>query len=138
LYWIHQFYNKEQLEASSGTVTTNIGALDAYYTINPKNELRFQLEHLWTKDDKKNWVGGLIEYNFLRKYSIYVNDLYNYGNANEIERIHYYNVGGTFRHKKTKFTLNYGRQRGGLICVGGVCRFVPKSNGLSFGMNLFI
>ena len=24
LYWIHQFYNKEQLEASSGTVTTNI------------------------------------------------------------------------------------------------------------------
>ncbi len=138
LYWIHQFYNKEQLEASSGTVTTNIGALDAYYTINPKNELRFQLEHLWTKDDKKNWVGGLIEYNFLRKYSIYVNDLYNYGNENEIERIHYYNVGGTFRHKKTKFTLNYGRQRGGLICVGGVCRFVPKSNGLSFGMNLFI
>ncbi len=138
LYWMYQFYNKERLEAASGTVTANIGAIDSYYTINPKNELRFQLEHLWTQDDQKNWVGGLIEYNFLRKFSIYANDLYNYGNDNEIERIHYYNVGGTFRHKKTKFTLNYGRQRGGLICVGGVCRFVPKSNGLSFGMNLFI
>jgi len=138
VYWIHQYYNKERLEASTGTVTTNIAAIDSYYTINKKNELRFQLEHLWTQDDKKNWAGGLIEYNFLRRFSVYVNDQYNYGNDNEIERIHYYNVGGTFRHKKTKFSLNYGRQRGGLICVGGVCRFVPKSNGLSFGMNLFI
>jgi len=138
LYWIHQFYNKERLEASSGTVTTNIAAIDSYYTINNKNELRFQLEHLWTQDDRKNWVGGLFEYNFLRKFSVYVSDQYNYGNDNEIERIHYYNAGATFRHKKTKFSLNYGRQRGGLICVGGVCRFVPKSNGLSFGMNLFI
>jgi len=138
VYWIRQFYNKERLEASSGTVTTNIAAIDSHYTINNKNELRFQFEHLWTQDDKKNWVGGLIEYNFLRKFSVYVSDQYNYGNENEIERIHYYNAGGSFRHKKTKFSLNYGRQRGGLICVGGVCRFVPKSNGLSFGMNLFI
>ncbi len=138
VYWIYQFYNKEQLEASTGTVRSNIAALDGYYTMNRKHELRFQLEHLWTQDDTKNWVGGLVEYNFLRKYSVYVNDQYNYGNSNEIERIHFYNIGGTYRHKKTKFTINYGRQRGGLICVGGVCRFVPKSNGLSFGMNLFI
>ena len=138
IYWIRQFYNKERLEASSGTVTTNIAAIDSYYTINNMNELRFQLEHLWTQDDKQNWAGGLIEYNFLRKFSVYVSDQYNYGNENEIERIHYYNAGGSFRHKKTKFSINYGRQRGGLICVGGVCRFVPKSNGLSFGMNLFI
>lgn len=138
VYWIHQFYNKERLEASTGTVTTNIAAFDGYYTINRNHEVRFQVEHLWTQDDKKNWAGGLIEYNFLRKYSVYLNDQYNYGNDNEIERIHYYNVGGTYRHKKTKFTINYGRQRGGLICVGGVCRFVPKSNGLSIGMNLFI
>ena len=68
VYWIQQFYNKERLEASSGTVTTNIAAIDAYYTINNKNELRFQLEHLWTQDDKKNWAGGLIEYKFLRKF----------------------------------------------------------------------
>ncbi|MGI9531242.1 DUF6029 family protein [Lutimonas sp.] len=138
VYWIHQFYNRQAIEASTGTVTTNIAAVDGYYTINQKHELRFQIEHLWTQDDKKNWAGGLVEYNFLRKFSIYINDQYNYGNDNDIERIHYYNFGGTYRHKKTKFTINYGRQRGGLICVGGVCRFVPKSNGLSIGMNLFI
>ncbi len=138
LYWINQFYNMELLEASTGTVNTNIASADVYYTINGKNEIRIQAEHLWTKDDRKNWAGGLIEYNFLRKFSIYVTDQYNYGNDNSLEKIHYYNFGGVFRYKKTKFSLNYGRQRGGLICVGGVCRFVPKSNGLSFGMNLYL
>ena len=28
----------------------------------------------------------------------------------------------------------FGRQRGGLICIGGVCRYVPESNG--FNLNL--
>jgi hypothetical protein len=31
----------------------------------------------------------------------------------------------------TRFTVSYGRQRAGLFCVGGVCRFVPANNGLT-------
>ncbi|MEJ6490989.1 MAG: DUF6029 family protein, partial [Flavobacteriales bacterium] len=31
----------------------------------------------------------------------------------------------------TRITLSYGRQRAGLFCVGGVCRFVPANNGLT-------
>lgn len=138
LLWINQFYNKEALEFSTGKIKTDILALDSYYTFSNKSELRIQAEHLWTKDDTKNWAGGLIEYNFNRKFAVYFSDLYNYGNPNEFDKIHYYNFGGSFRNGKTKFSLNYGRQRGGLICIGGVCRFVPKSNGLTFGMNLFL
>ena len=99
------------------------------------------IHNIWqaeTKDDAKNWAGGLIEYSFSRKFSVYISDLYNYGNENKQDRIHYYNLGGSFRKGKTKLSLNYGRQRGGLICIGGVCRFVPKSNGLTFAMNLFL
>lgn len=138
LLWINQFYNKEALESSIGKVNTNIITLDSYYTFTNKSELRVQAEHLWTKDDAKNWAGGLIEYSFSRKFSVYISDLYNYGNENKQDRIHYYNLGGSFRKGKTKLSLNYGRQRGGLICIGGVCRFVPKSNGLTFAMNLFL
>ena len=28
--------------------------------------------------------------------------------------------------------LQYGKQRAGVFCVGGVCRAVPASNGLTF------
>jgi hypothetical protein len=138
LLWINQYYNKTALEGNGGKVNTNILALDSYLTVGSGNELRIQAEHLWTQDDAKNWAGALIEYNFLRKFSIYVSDLYNYGNDIDSERIHYYNAGATYRKGKTRFSLNYGRQRGGLICIGGVCRFVPKSNGLTFGMNLYL
>jgi hypothetical protein len=31
----------------------------------------------------------------------------------------------------TRLQAGYGRQNAGLFCVGGVCRFVPASNGLT-------
>ena len=52
-------------------------------------------------------------------------------NDNETKRIHYYNLGGSYTLGAQRFALNYGRQRGGLVCIGGVCRFVPESTGLT-------
>lgn len=54
--------------------------------------------------------------------------MYNYGND---DQIHYYNFGGSYSKGSTRFSLGYGRQRAGLICVGGVCRFVPQNTGLT-------
>lgn len=65
------------------------------------------------------------------RLGFYVNDIYNYGSNKENERIHYYNVGGSYTIGAHRFALNYGRQRGGLLCVGGVCRVVPESSGIT-------
>jgi len=58
-------------------------------------------------------------------------DQYNFGNPNPDLRLHY--LIGTFGYVReaTRITLSYGRQRAGLFCVGGVCRFVPANNGLT-------
>ncbi|MCT4623955.1 MAG: DUF6029 family protein, partial [Schleiferiaceae bacterium] len=34
----------------------------------------------------------------------------------------------------TRVQLGYGRQPSGIFCVGGVCRFVPASNGLQMSI----
>jgi len=34
----------------------------------------------------------------------------------------------------TRFQLSYGRQQRGIFCVGGVCRVVPPSNGVSLSV----
>ena len=108
-----------------------------------ENRCDFEAQHLWSKDDKKNWVGGTVEFNLNSKLAVYVNDIYNYGNDEDTEKIHYYNLGGSYTLGAHRFALNYGRQRGGLICIGGVCRFVPESTGvtaniiLSFLHNIF-
>jgi hypothetical protein len=59
-------------------------------------------------------------------------DQYNYSNPEEDLQIHY--VIGTvgYVQNATRFMVSYGRQRAGLFCVGGVCRNVPASNGLTF------
>jgi hypothetical protein len=90
---------------------------------------------MWADYDRKNWAAATFEYNFNSKFSMYVYDLYNYGNDTAYYRNHYYNVGGSYRKNATRVSLNYGRQRGGLVCVGGVCRFVPESSGVSLSLN---
>ena len=90
---------------------------------------------MWADADFKNWAGGTIEINLNDKYSLYVWDIINYGNDDVNRRNHYYNVGGAYRIGASRVAVNYGRQRGGLVCVGGVCRFVPESTGFSLSLS---
>lgn len=111
-----------------GDIKASIGVLEATYRFGKGRSLRVVGQHLWTEQDRKNWAGGVIEYNLSSKLGFFVADSFNYGGEGEL---HYYNVGGSYSKGRARFSMNYGRQRGGLICIGGVCRFVPESNGLN-------
>lgn len=114
-------------------INANIAVLEHTYRFGGGKSLRFEIQHLWTNDDQKNWAASLLEYNFSPRLGVYIADSWNYGGE---DQIHYYNLGGSYTKGNTRVALNYGRQRGGLICVGGVCRFVPENTGLS--MNLAV
>jgi hypothetical protein len=128
--YINQYYNKPWIEDASSDVNTNIVATELIYNFQPNKSIRFEGEHMWADADFKNWAGGTLELDINNKYSFYVLDMINYGNDKESEQKHYYNVGGAYRVNSTRIGLSYGRQRGGLVCVGGVCRFVPESTGV--------
>ena len=132
--YINQYYNKKYLVGGE-IVKTNILGADATYKFNTSKSIRLQAEHMWADADKKNWASGTLELNLNSKFSMFLTDMYNYGNSDPEKRYHYYNFGGSFRKNATRIALNYGRQRGGLVCVGGVCRFVPESSGLSLSLN---
>ena len=130
-YYVNQSYNKRYIEETFGNVETDIFVSEATYKLGSGKSLRFEAQHLWTQDDKKNWTGATVEFNLNSKLAIYANNIYNYGNDDESKKINYYNLGGSYTKGAQRFTLNYGRQRGGLICIGGVCRFVPESTGVT-------
>ena len=133
--YINQYVNQKFLNGGS-LVKTNILAADATYKINKTQSVRLQGEHMWADSDKKNWAGATLEFYYNPKLSFYVWDMYNYGNDKVGEgKVHYYNVGGSYRKGASRVALNYGRQRGGLVCVGGVCRFVPESKGVSISLS---
>lgn len=114
-----------------GFINAKVGVVEINRIDHKNRNNRFVVQHLWTKEDRKDWLGFVYELGISNNINLFLSDIWNYGNDNDI---HYYNLGGSFSKGATRIGFNYGRQRGGLICVGGVCRFVPESNG--FNLNL--
>ncbi|MBW7869883.1 MAG: hypothetical protein H3C39_02350 [Flavobacteriia bacterium] len=133
--YMHQYYDKAIVEGGNYShIIANVVVGDFLYKFNTNNSVRFELQHLQTKRDKKNWAAALVEYNLNQKWNFYVGDNYNYGNDDKDKRFHYYMVGGSYSKESTRVAVNYGRQRGGLICVGGVCRYVPENTGFTLSL----
>jgi hypothetical protein len=135
--YVNQYYNKPWVEDASHDVNTHIFYGEWIYNLTQSKSIRVDVEHMWADADFKNWMGGSMEYNFNEKFSVYAMDLVNYGNTKDKEEQtkHYLTAGGAYRMGSTRVALGYGRQRGGLVCVGGVCRFVPESTGISLSFN---
>ncbi len=134
--YMYQTYNKLVVEGhtdhhDNSMVYSQIGIADVTWNITKKNSVRAELQGLWTRQDKGNWVAGLIEYTIAPHWFITIQDQWNYGNEDASQRLHYYNVSGSYNWNSTRISLSYGRQREGVICVGGVCRYVPASSGVT-------
>ena len=132
--YLYQTYNKDVIEGhlnQYGTIYAQIGIADVTYNITKKFSLRGELQGLWTKQDKGNWIAGLLEFTIAPKWFFSIQDQWNYGNSIVSQRLHYYQVAATYIYNTTRIALSYGRMREGIICVGGVCRYVPASTGLT-------
>jgi hypothetical protein len=122
---------------ASGIIRAHIGVLEGSYKINKKHSVRAELQGLIVQpkngkpNDKGDWATLLVEYTVSPHWSFGFMDQYNYGNPNSELRVHYPIVTFGYVKDATRFMIYYGRQRAGLFCVGGVCRFVPASNGLT-------
>lgn len=125
-------YNIDKIEGhEGGMVYAHANTLDMTFMLNSKNALRTEVQHLYTKQDDKNWAMILCEYTISPKWFFALTDMYNYNNENIDRRFHYYNAAAGFTRGTSRIALSYGRQREGIICIGGVCRQVPASNGLT-------
>ncbi len=137
---------------AAGIISSHIGVIEAAYKINKTHSIRTEVQGMFLEKekgfinyngscldeenglikDKGNWATLLVEYSISPSYFFSFMDQYNYGNPIESKRIHYPIITCGYIKDATRFTVSYGRQRAGLFCVGGVCRFVPANNGLTF------
>ena len=123
---------------AAGIISSHVGVIETAYKINKTNSIRTELQGMFVEKenglikDKGNWATILVEYSISPSYFFSFMDQYNYGNPLESKRIHYPIITCGYIKDATRFTVSYGRQRAGLFCVGGVCRFVPANNGLTF------
>jgi hypothetical protein len=132
LIYSNQFYNKDVLQKpGDGKIYSSIVVADITYKLKTESAIRVELQGLFTKQDHQDWAYGLIEYTLNSNIYIAVGDQWNYGNDHANERYHYYNVSAGYIKNAHRIELTYGKQRAGIFCVGGVCRNVPASNGVT-------
>ena len=131
--YVYQAYNIDVIEGEAGhpMVYANIAIADLTYKFTPVKALRMEVQHLFTKQDRGDWAMALLEFNIAPKWFFTVFDEYNYGNPEKDKRLHYYSAAMAYVQGTSRIALSYGRQREGLLCVGGVCRLVPASNGVT-------
>lgn len=135
--YINLIYDMEVIEGHIGEdkVYANVAVVDLNYKFSHKKSLRLELQSLFTKQDDGDWFAALLEYSIAPKWFFTVMDMYNYGNDDPDKRFHYYNFAVAFIKNANRISLSYGKQREGILCVGGVCRQVPASNGFTLTLS---
>jgi len=158
LMYANQFLNQSVVQFNTldkeehPDVSSHIGVLDVTYKYKSNSAIRFETQGFFGTYDykeakfesngelnKKNntgsWVSELIEWTPSSHWSITIADQYNYNNPIQAKRVHYYFGMIGYVNGPTRISVSYGRQRQGIFCAGGVCRFVPASSGLSISIS---
>lgn len=147
LAYIDLIYNKDVMENEGsplfGKVTSRTLASEIIFSINRTHTLRTEIQHMWSKndstalsDDKKNgnWFAFLVEHSIAPHWYFSIIDQWNYGNVNKEFQVHYIKFLVSYIRQTTRVSVGFGREAGGVVCIGGVCRFVPTSYGFSLSI----
>jgi hypothetical protein len=127
-------YNKLRGKTDHDNVLAHIAIFDGTYTFINSMSLKTELQTMFTKQDEGNWAYGLIEYS-IPNWFFSIFDSWNYGNPDTNNRQHYFCVAAGFTKGGNRVQLSYGKQRAGVMCIGGVCRNVPATNGVSISIS---
>ncbi len=136
LNYLNLAYNQDVIEGHPGSpmVYANIGIADITWKITEKHALRAEFQQMLTRQDKGDWAQLLLEYTIAPRWFVSLMDQVNYGNEISDQRYHYYLGSLGYTKGPNRISLAWGRQREGILCVGGVCRAVPASSGLQISI----
>lgn len=155
LMYAYQFLNQSVVQFNTldklehPDVHSHIGVIDITWKYKSTSAIRFETQGFFGKyeyGDHKyepngdlnitgntgSWVTELIEWTPSSKWFVVIADQYNYNNPDKAKRVHYFYGSLGYVTGPTRISVSYGRQRQGIFCAGGVCRFVPAQSGLSF------
>ena len=130
LFYSWQTFNPKTTGKDTELWNSHTVVADLTYKINRKNSLRLELQHMYSKDDHKSWAAALLEYNLAPRWSVSVQDMWNYGDTGT----HYINGSVSYSYSKVRAALNIGRFKEGYLCSGGVCRMTPAYTGINLSL----
>lgn len=135
LNYFNIFYNMEIIEGhEEPNVLAQTFVADVFWKFKPYQSLHIDAEALFAKEDMGNWSLLMLEYKYKSFFAAII-DQYNYGNPEPQLQVHYLSVTTGYTWSTTRVAFTYGKQSNGILCVGGVCREVPATNGFTLSIN---
>ena len=108
------------------TDAQNVFVLDTQWRASRSTALRLELQYLYSQELTRDWMAALLELTVAPHWSVTLSDMYNHGSTG----VHYYNATVSWSKGALNIALNAGRNREGMVCSGGVCRWQPASSGV--------
>lgn len=129
-------------EKKYGIISANLVVLEFWWAVSKGHTLRSEMQFMAVNHEpgvlrtaqNGSWMMALLEYSVSPSWFFTVFDEYNHGNNDPLLRVHYPNASVAYVLDALRVQGGYGRVRGGLLCVGGICRPVPASNGFTLGV----
>ncbi len=156
LAYINLDYDKdiiERLASSSGTqfgvITANFAVVELWFKLSKTNSLRTELQYMTTKQQpgtklapiNGDWAMALVEYSISPHWILTAFNELNFNSYKTLEdgslqeqTINYPSAQVAYNTGALRVSGGYGRVRGGILCVGGICRPVPASNGFTLSV----
>jgi len=119
--------------AAEGTIYADLISFEGSIRLKKGHNFRFELQALFTDQHLQDWLAVVTEYTISPHWFFSVVNQYNYGNADG-DFFNFPVVSSGYINGSNRISVSYGRQRAGVFCVGGVCRVVPASNGLTISL----
>ncbi len=133
LLYSNQSYNQKVLEgeADNGNpIKSHIFIYDGKHKLSRRFGLRTELQYSHSKQALGDWLYAGAELSILPHFLISASDQYN------IDGKHYPMVSVAGTYKGHRLQLSYGKTRAGINCSGGVCRYMPATEGFYLSYNL--
>lgn len=116
------------------TNAQNVFVIDGTYKPSSRYSLRGELQYLYSQELTKDWMAALLEFGLAPNWSFSISDMYNHGSTKD----HYWSVSASFNYQNFTVMAGYGRNREGMVCSGGVCRYQPEYKGAFVRLQWFI
>ena len=114
------------------TEVRNTAVADVAYRFTDSFSMRVELQYLYSAESEKDWCAALVEANLTSGWSVFAKDMYNHGSS----KVHYYQAGAGYSRGRYRVSASFGRNRKGMVCSGGVCRWQPGFTGGSISISI--
>lgn len=128
---MYQAANVNVLEGEGGFMRAGIAVLEPRFHLNNNVTMRAELQYLYTPDFEGQYIFALYELSLFQCFALSGEWMYNIGHGPFANNDHYYSFSATYTNGAHRLQLGYTKTKEGFNCAGGVCRYVPKQQGIT-------